>query len=87
MIRRALDLQPPDILCRMRDLPLQVRQRHVIVVDDADRATLKCPDDAAAEVARAIVAALPPLDEARGHAPSTAAFALRGDADVALGRA
>jgi len=74
---RFLSVDPGDM-----DTPL-----HAVAVPDADRATLKSPDDAAQEIARAIVAALPPLEEARGHAFRGQAFALRGDADVALGRA
>jgi len=74
---RFLSIDPGDM-----DTPL-----HALALPDADRATLKSPDDAAGAIALAIVAALPPPDEARGHAPSMPAFALRGDADVALGRA
>ena len=36
--RGAVDLRPTDIGGRVDHLPLQVRQRHRVVVDDADRA-------------------------------------------------
>jgi len=74
-----LSIDPGDM-----DTPL-----HALAVPDAERATLGSPEAAAAAIARALVAALPPLEEARGHAShaQTPAFALRGDADVALGRA
>ena len=75
---RFLSIDPGDM-----DTPL-----HALAVPDADRATLESPEDAAREIALAIVAALPPLTETRGHdARPARAFTLRGDADVALGRA
>jgi len=76
---RFLSIDPGDM-----DTPL-----HALALPDADRATLGSPEDAAEAMARAIVAALPQYDEARGHAAMRASHpsALRGDADVALGRA
>ena len=40
--RGALDLRSPDIGGRVDHLPVQVRQRHRVVVDDADRADACC---------------------------------------------
>ena len=75
---RFLPLDPGDM-----DTPL-----HAQALPDADRATLKSPADAAREIAQAIVAALPPADEPRGHAHAVASVnALRGDADFAWGPA
>ena len=34
----SLDLRPANVGCCENDLALQIRQRHVVVVDDADRA-------------------------------------------------
>jgi NAD(P)-dependent dehydrogenase (short-subunit alcohol dehydrogenase family) len=76
---RFLSIDPGDM-----DTPL-----HALALPDADRATLGSPEDAAKAMTRAIVATLPALEEARGHAATRPShpFALRGDADVALGRA
>jgi len=73
---RVLSIDPGDM-----DTPL-----HALAVPDADRASLRSPDDAAREVLAAIAAALPRVEEARGHAANDAnAFVVRGDADFALG--
>jgi len=62
---RFLSLDPGDM-----DTPL-----HASAVPDADPATLKRPDDAARELADAIVAACPDLDLAPRHAEAVAGFA------------
>jgi NAD(P)-dependent dehydrogenase (short-subunit alcohol dehydrogenase family) len=62
---RFLSLDPGDM-----DTPL-----HASAVPDADPATLKRPDDAARELADAIVAACPDLDPAPRHAEAVAGFA------------
>jgi len=62
---RFLSLDPGDM-----DTPL-----HASAVPDADPATLKRPDDAARELADAIVAACPDLDPATRHAEAVAGFA------------
>lgn len=78
---RFLLLDPGDM-----DTPL-----HALAVPDADRATLKQPDTAAAEIVQAIVAALPPFPDERD--PSSTAlehahgFAPRGDANLGWGPA
>jgi len=62
---RFLSLDPGDM-----DTPL-----HASAVPDADPATLKRPDDAARELADAIVAACPDLDPAPRRAEAVAGFA------------
>ena len=62
---RFLSLDPGDM-----DTPL-----HASAVPDADPTTLKRPDDAARELADAIVAACPDLDPAPRHAEAVAGFA------------
>ena len=85
---RFLSIDPGDM-----DTPL-----HALAAPNADRASLKAPEDASREVVQAIVAALPPVHDSRGHAPGDEArddaraggarvFALRGDADAGWGTA
>jgi NAD(P)-dependent dehydrogenase (short-subunit alcohol dehydrogenase family) len=64
---RFLSIDPGDM-----DTPL-----HALAVPDADRATLKAPEDAAREIIGAIVAALPRVDEPRGHARGGGARVVR----------
>ena len=74
---RFLSIDPGDM-----DTPL-----HALAVPDADRATLKAPAHAAAEIVQAIAAALPGPPAARGHRHAAPTFGLRGDADAAWGPA
>jgi NAD(P)-dependent dehydrogenase (short-subunit alcohol dehydrogenase family) len=74
---RFLSIDPGDM-----DTPL-----HALAVPDADRASLKAPETAAREIVAAIADALPPHEEARGHAANAVRFIVRGDADFAWGPA